>query len=101
MLDDKEIDVIYIPLPTFYKTEWAIKAAKAKKHILLEKPLPGIESDKDIMEIVKACKDNQVEFMDGVHLYFIIGNKIFFDISYFVIIINLIYFYSDDVASFN
>lgn len=52
MIDDPEIDGIYIPLPTAFKTQWAIKCAKAKKHILLEKPLPGIDSDKELLEII-------------------------------------------------
>jgi D-xylose 1-dehydrogenase (NADP+, D-xylono-1,5-lactone-forming) len=34
ILEFKEVDAIYIPLPTSLCTEWCIKAAKAKKHIL-------------------------------------------------------------------
>jgi len=48
LLDDKNVDAIYIPLPTSLKTEWAIKSAKAGKHILLEKPLPGVDSDEEL-----------------------------------------------------
>ncbi len=40
-MDDPNVDAVYIPLPTALKTEWAIKSANAKKHIILEKPLPG------------------------------------------------------------
>jgi len=34
LLNCPDIDAVYIPLPTCLKEEWAIKAAKAKKHVL-------------------------------------------------------------------
>jgi len=63
LLNDPVVDAIYIPLPTAYKKEWAIKAAQKKKHILLEKPLP--ENIKDLEEILEACRVHGVNFMDG------------------------------------
>ena len=38
LVDDPAIDVVYVALPTSLHYEWAMKAVKAGKHVLLEKP---------------------------------------------------------------
>lgn len=55
MINDQNIDAVYIPLPTFLKKEWTIKAANKKKHVIVEKPLPGADSDEDLIEMIKVC----------------------------------------------
>jgi xylose dehydrogenase (NAD/NADP) len=39
MLEEAELDVIYISLPNSLHAEWSIKAAQCGKHVLCEKPL--------------------------------------------------------------
>ncbi|RUM98527.1 Gfo/Idh/MocA family oxidoreductase [Pseudaminobacter arsenicus] len=45
LLESDEVDGVYIPLPTSQHVEWAAKAAKAGKHVLVEKPLALDASD--------------------------------------------------------
>lgn len=63
VLDDPEIDVVYIPLPTSLHLRWAVLAAEKNKHVLLEKPVALNVSDLD--NILNACEANGVQFMDG------------------------------------
>jgi predicted dehydrogenase len=64
LLADEEIDAVYIPLPTSLHVEWVVKAAQAKKHVLVEKPAAVTTAELETM--VSACSENNVQFMDGV-----------------------------------
>lgn len=55
MIDDPEIDALYIPLPPALHHKWAKKALQAGKHILLEKPFTtDLLHTKELVEIAKS-----------------------------------------------
>ncbi|XP_042477745.1 uncharacterized oxidoreductase At4g09670-like [Macadamia integrifolia] len=63
VLDDPNVDAVYIPLPTSLHLKWAVLAAEKKKHLLLEKPVALNVAEFD--RIIEACEANGVQFMDG------------------------------------
>lgn len=64
VLADRDVDAVYIPLPTGLRKEWVLRAAVAGKHIVCEKPCAG--SLGELTEMLEACQRHQVQFMDGV-----------------------------------
>jgi len=64
LLASKEVDAVYIPLPTGLRADWVIRAAKVGKHVVCEKPCAS--SLKELRSMLNACKRKKVQFMDGV-----------------------------------
>lgn len=49
LLADSDIDAVYIPLPNNMHVEWSLKAIKANKHVLCEKPLAMTSAEAQIL----------------------------------------------------
>lgn len=63
LLEDPEIDAVYIPLPNTLHKEWVIKTAEKKKHILCEKPIAINHAEFE--EMAAACERNSVTLMEA------------------------------------
>lgn len=63
LLEDPEIDAVYIPLPNGLHCEWVCKAAEKKKHVLCEKPL-GVTAE-EVKVMKEACERNGVLLMEA------------------------------------
>jgi predicted dehydrogenase len=65
---NKDIDVIYIVLPNGMHKEYAIRAARAGKHVIVEKPMAI--TAKECEEIIAECKKAGVQLAVGYRLHF-------------------------------
>lgn len=65
---NKDIDVVYVVLPNSMHKEYTIRAAKAGKHVICEKPMAT--SVKDCEEMIAACKKAGVQLAIGYRLHY-------------------------------
>lgn len=63
MLDDPDIDAVYLPLPNHLHAEWTRQAADRGKHVLCEKPL--CPTAPEAAELVTYCRQKGICLMDG------------------------------------
>jgi len=56
LLNDPDVDAVYIPLPNHLHVQWAIRALEAGKHVLCEKPI-GI-SFEEAQQLLNVSKQN-------------------------------------------
>jgi glucose-fructose oxidoreductase len=66
--DNPEIDIIYVVTPPGLHPEFAIRAAKAGKHVISEKPMATSVADCDRM--IAACKAAKVKLGIGYRLHY-------------------------------
>jgi predicted dehydrogenase len=64
ILEDKEVDAVYIPLPNHLHVPWAIKALHAGKHVLCEKPI-SLSVEEAIQLKEASDKMPQVKIMEA------------------------------------
>src|SRR5207249_5757771 len=63
LLDDPDIEAVYLPLPNSLHAEWTMKAAERGKHILCEKPLAPTAAE--AQRLLDFCRAKEVCLMDG------------------------------------
>ncbi|HEY6529206.1 MAG TPA: Gfo/Idh/MocA family oxidoreductase [Cellvibrionaceae bacterium] len=68
IIHNKNIDLIYIALPNAMHKEFTLRAAKAGKHVIVEKPMAITQSD--CQEMIDACKQAGVQLAVGYRLHF-------------------------------
>lgn len=64
LLSDSAIDAVYIALPNHLHCEWTLRAARAGKHVLCEKPLATTVQECE--EMITACQEAGVYLMEAV-----------------------------------
>ena len=65
---NSEIDIIYVVLPNSMHKEFTIRAAKAGKHVICEKPMSLNAAE--CREMIKACRDNNVGLSIGYRMQY-------------------------------
>ncbi|MBD1391506.1 Gfo/Idh/MocA family protein [Mucilaginibacter glaciei] len=68
LLAQADVEVVDICVPNYLHAPVCIKAAKAKKHIIIEKPLAVTLEEAD--EMIAVCKENNVKLMYAEELCF-------------------------------
>lgn len=89
LLSDKNVTAVYIPLPNNLHYEWCIKAMKAGKHVLCEKPLaPSKKQAEELFKTAKECGVYLMEAFAYLHTPYIaalredIRDKVIGDVRY-------------------
>lgn len=68
LANNKDIDLVYVVLPNSMHKEFTIRAARAGKHVITEKPMATNAADCEAM--IAACKEAGVQLGVGYRLHF-------------------------------
>jgi predicted dehydrogenase len=71
--NNPDIDIVYVVLPNSMHAEFTIRAAKAKKHVICEKPMAT--NVQVAQRMLDACRENGVQLAIGYRLHFEPFNK--------------------------
>ena len=63
VLRDSAVDAVYIPLPNHLHYQWTLKALRAGKHVLCEKPIAC--NQKEAREMVTAAAESGLHLMEA------------------------------------
>lgn len=64
LLDDPQVDAVYIALPHIFHKEWVIKALEKKVAVLCEKP--AVLSKQDMLDIKAKAIENNTFFLEAL-----------------------------------
>jgi glucose-fructose oxidoreductase len=71
--DNKDIDIVYVVTPPALHPEFTIRAAKAGKHVISEKPMAT--SVADCTQMIDACKKAKVQLGIGYRMHYDLFRK--------------------------
>jgi predicted dehydrogenase len=66
--NNKDIDLVYVVLPNSMHKEFTIRAAKAGKHVIVEKPMAMSASECE--EMIDVCHKAKVQLAVGYRLHY-------------------------------
>lgn len=71
LLEDKDIDAVYIAIPHKYHLEWILEAMKHGKAILSEKPM--VLTPEDVKKVIETAKEYPTYCLEALKTKFNIG----------------------------
>ncbi|KAF9047840.1 hypothetical protein BJ165DRAFT_1468439 [Panaeolus papilionaceus] len=68
LVNDPDIDAVYIPLPHMFHYEWSLKALNAGKHVLVEKPM--VNTPEEAARLHDVAREKGLVIMEAMHTRF-------------------------------